>query len=304
MFLAVFSMLSSAITDIDVTLNGKLLAIAFADSHCEVRSLPSQALVKSIKCPESLTCVTFSPDSKMIAVGGENAFASVYSLDHPDQLWTPKIDTKWTTTGVDFSADGKSIAWSTFAGITLFNASTKVQSARLTIRGNGVYGVYVHSDNHTVIGNGQYLTVWDTKRPEVAGLPAEPRGALATYPNLLGWTVAMASDASRDTLLAASAASPGDGGRAKSLVVVNPKAGKILKFLAKEGPVLKDVAVNPSGDLGAALDEDGWVTTYLVRSGRKLGAKKFDLATKLAFVGSSRSIVVGKANGDIEFWAL
>lgn len=81
-----------------------------------------------------ILALDFSPDNKILALGGENRFVSLWKVQNQEQLAILKGHSTWVT-AVAFSEDGKTLA-SGDAGkvIKLWNVETKQQHA--TIRGH------------------------------------------------------------------------------------------------------------------------------------------------------------------------
>lgn len=304
LFPLLFALASSNINSVAISGDGKYVAAAYEDGTVIVWDAAGRTEEARGKVEEPQRCVAISHDGSMIASGGG---------EHKAYLWSRTGHTlgrSWTVdlglgdaNAAAFSSGDSRVAWTT--GVTnravIFDVATREQMRALTARGNSMGGVALLPDKRTVVTGGQNLIIWDLEGKPSEEDPREPKGGDATAPNVMGWTVSLDADRKGKWIVAAGVAFAEDQGFPRSVLLIESSTHKIEKVLAKNTSVWKAVAISPAGKYVAGADEKGNLTIWSIPDGRVLSSEKLPDVNSIAFSPDEKTLAVAIDGGRIKW---
>lgn len=232
-----------------------------------------------------VNAVSYSPDGRLIAVGGISGRIGLW--DAATRKKTATLDAGIALNNVVFSPDGATLASAAQNGTTiLWNVGTRQKIAVLHAHGTSVYSLAFSPDGRTLAAsdNEGYIDLWNT----------------TTYHRTASLT--------EDTYVESIAFSPDGrtlaaGGYDGSIDIWNTSDRNLITSVPEKHGSIYSVAFSPDGHVIAAGDEAGFVVLCDTTTHR-ITATLNNLRTveSIAFSPDGRTLAAGDFHGYIDIW--
>ena len=286
-----------AITSLSYSSDGRYLGATTEGGEVRIYDADARNIIYKTTVDARMDSMAFSPDGRLIGAAGSYASAYVWRIDAGLQrLWTAKLQ-GGDGTGVAFAPDGRHVAFTTGATdhAHIFDVKSGDLERSLEVLGNGMEGVAYLPDGKTLVTGGQALMVWNLDKPGPTPSPRHPKGADAPFPEIIGWTRSISVDRAGKRILAGGVASSEDLGKPRSVVLVNPTTGKVVRTFATAGEEVHAVALSPDGAFAAAADSLNHVRVWRTEDGMLVRTYKVNAwnLEGLTFAPNSRHLAIG-----------